>query len=135
MLPPPSGPWGVLADELDAIAVTPPATERAELDKVRDGGPLAGVLRPLYQDPATQLPTVVRELQRYWQAAIQPVWDRLRALCMADLAYRMEQFASGGLARVLTGLHPDLTFERDLLQIDKPHHATTTSTWPARASS
>lgn len=122
LLPPPSGPWGVLADQLDEIAVTPPATVRAELDKVRDGGPLPSVLRPLYQDPAAHLPTVVRELQRYWQAAIQPVWERLRALCMADLAYRMEQFASGGLARVLTGLHPDITLERDLLQIDKPHH-------------
>jgi DNA-binding transcriptional ArsR family regulator len=122
LLPPPSGPWGVLTDQLDAIAVTPPAAVRAELDKVREGEPLPTVLRPLYQDPAAHLPAVVQEMQRYWQAAIQPVWERLRALCMADLAYRMEQFASGGLARVLTDLHPDITFERDLLQIDKPHH-------------
>jgi hypothetical protein len=79
LLAPPGGPWGALADQLDAIAVTPPASVRAELDKVRHGEPL---------------PTVLR----------------------------MEQFASGGLARVLTGLHPDITFERDLLQIDKARH-------------
>jgi hypothetical protein len=52
---------------------------------------------------------VVGELRRYWQAAIQPLWERLRARCMADLADRMDQFTSGGLARVRTGLHPDIT--------------------------
>jgi hypothetical protein len=122
---------GVLTDQLAAVAATPPAAVRAELDKVRQGGPLL----PLYQDPATHLPIVVEELQRSWQAAVQPVWERLQALCMADLAYRMEQFASGGLARVLAGLHPDIAFERELLRVNQPHHCTTTSTWPARASS
>jgi DNA-binding transcriptional ArsR family regulator len=47
---------------------------RAELDKVRDGRPLPAVLAPLYEDPAGHLPAVV------------------------------EQFASGGLARVLADL-------------------------------
>jgi DNA-binding transcriptional ArsR family regulator len=122
LLPPPTGPWGVLADQLDAVAATPPAAVRAELEKVRDGRPLPAVLRPLYQDPVTHLPTVVQEMQRYWQVALQPVWERLRALSMADLAYRMEQFAGGGVARVLKDLHPDIAFDRDLLQIDKPHH-------------
>jgi len=35
---------------------------------------------------------------RYWQAAVEPFWPRLRALSTADLTYRMEQFANGGLA-------------------------------------
>jgi DNA-binding transcriptional ArsR family regulator len=122
LLPPPTGPWPVLADQLATVAATPPAAVRAELDKVREGGPLPGALLPLYEDPVAHLPTVVEELQRYWQAALQPVWERLRALSMADLAYRMEQFASGGLARVLDGLHPDIAFERDQLRIHKPHH-------------
>jgi hypothetical protein len=36
------------------------------------------VLRPLYDDPATHLPTVVGELRSYWQVAVEPVWQRLR---------------------------------------------------------
>ena len=52
------------------------------------------------------------------------MWQRVRALCTADLAHRMEQFADGGLARVLGNLHPDLCFTDDLLQIDKPHHCS-----------
>ena len=122
LLPSPAGPWPALTDQLDAVAATPPSAVRAELDKVREGGPLPTALRPLYEDPVTHLPAVVQELQRYWQVAVEPFWERLRALSMADLAYRMEQFAGGGLVRVLDGLHPDVAFERDLLRISKPHH-------------
>jgi DNA-binding transcriptional ArsR family regulator len=122
LLPPPSGPWGELAEELNAVATAPPAAVRADIETMCKGRPLPAVLRPLYEDPAKHLPTVVQELDRYWQVAVQPVWQRLRALSTADLAYRMEQFASGGLARVLGNLHPDIAFACDLLQIDKPQH-------------
>jgi Helix-turn-helix domain/Family of unknown function (DUF5937) len=124
LFPPPTQPWGVLDQELEQVAASPPAVVRAELDKVCEGRPLPAVLAPLYDDPAGQLPAVVAELARYWQAAIEPVWERVRALCTADLAYRMEQFADGGLARLLDNLHPDLAFTGELLRIDKPHHCS-----------
>ncbi len=124
LLPPPTGPWGVLAEELAAVAATPPAVVRAELDKVRDGRPLPAVLGPLYEDPAGHLPGVVEAMHRYWQAAVEPFWPRLRALSTADVAYRMEQFANGGLARVLADLHPEVALDHDLLQIDKLHHCS-----------
>ena len=124
LFPPPTRPWGELAEELDQVAASPPVMVRAELDKVREGRPLPAALAPLYEDPAGHLPEVVEELARYWRAAIEPVWQRVRALCTADLAFRMEQFADGGLARVLANLHPDLSFTDELLQIDKPHHCS-----------
>jgi len=105
------------------VATTPAAAVRADLEEVyQERLPLPAVLRPLYEDPAVHLPAVVQEMHRYWQAVIQPVWPRLRALSMADLSYRMEQFAGGGLASVLEHLHPNIAFANDLLQIDKPHH-------------
>ena len=122
LLPPPSGPWGELAEELDAVAAAPPAAVRADIETMCEGRPLPAVLRPLYDDPTSHLPAVVREMDRYWQAAVQPFWQRLRALSTADLAHRMEQFASGGLARVLGNLHPEMAFANGLLQIDKPQH-------------
>jgi DNA-binding transcriptional ArsR family regulator len=124
LFPPSTRPWGVLAEELAQVAASPPAMVRAELDKVREGAPLPAVLGPLYDDPAGQLPAVVEEMARYWEAAIEPVWPRLRGLCAADLAYLMEQFAGGGLARVLGDLHPDLGFADELLRVDKPHHCS-----------
>jgi hypothetical protein len=70
LFPPPTEPWGVLAEELDAVAASPPALVRADLDKVREERPLPAVLRPLYDDPAAHLPSVAEELRRYWQAAL-----------------------------------------------------------------
>jgi DNA-binding transcriptional ArsR family regulator len=121
LLPPPTRPWPALADELAAVTVTHSAVVREELDLVRDGRPLPGVLRALYQDPAAHLPSVAKELGRYWRVAVAPVWPRLRALCAADLAHRMERFADGGLDCVLERLHSDVSFAADVLQIDKPH--------------
>jgi DNA-binding transcriptional ArsR family regulator len=122
LVPPPTEPWGVLADELEVVVATPPAVVRADLKETCDGQPLPTVLRPLYDDPATHLPTVVGEMRSYWQVAVDPVWQRLRALSVADLSYRMEQFAGGGIARVLDGLHQEISLEGNRLLIDKPRH-------------
>jgi DNA-binding transcriptional ArsR family regulator len=122
LVSPPTEPWGVFADELDAVAATPPAIVRADLEELCDGQPLPAVLRPLHDDPPAHLPAVVQEMRRYWQVAVEPVWQRLRALSMADLSYRMERFADGGIASVFGDLHPDVAFEHDRLLIDKPQH-------------
>lgn len=124
LLPAPTGPWPVLADELDTVTATHPAVVREELDLVRDGRPLPGVLQALYQDPAAHLPLVAKALDRYWQLAVEPFWQRMRALCAADLTHRMERFADGGLTCVLEHLHSDVSFAGDVLQIDKPHHCS-----------
>jgi DNA-binding transcriptional ArsR family regulator len=122
LLPPICRPWPELAEELDAIAASPAALVRAELDQAYQGRPRPAVLRPLHEDPAAHLPEVIEELQRYWQTAIAPVWPQVRALCTADLTWRMERFANGGLARVLTELHSQLTLEADRLLVDTTHH-------------
>jgi DNA-binding transcriptional ArsR family regulator len=118
---------GVRLELLTALAPTgrylpaflfPPPTQSWE------GQPLPAVLEPLYDDPAGQLPAVVQELARYWRAAIEPVWQQVRGLCTADVAYRMEQFANGGVAQVLRDLHPDLSFSDERLLVDKPHHCS-----------
>jgi DNA-binding transcriptional ArsR family regulator len=124
LFPPPTGPWGVLAEELDAVAACPPAVVRADLDKVRQDRPLPAVLRPLYEDPAGHLPAVAEAMRRYWQATVEPVWPRLRAVSAADVAYRVERFADGGLARVLADLHPEVALDADRLRVDKPHHCS-----------
>jgi DNA-binding transcriptional ArsR family regulator len=124
LFPVPAGPWGALAEELDAVAASPPAVVRAELDTVRQDRPLPAVLRPLYEDPAGQLPAVAEAMQRYWQAALEPFWPRLRGVSTADLAYRMERFANGGLAGVLADLHPEVALDADRLRVDKPNHCS-----------
>ncbi|HEV8163032.1 MAG TPA: DUF5937 family protein [Actinomycetota bacterium] len=122
VLPNPAGLHGVLGDELDEVAATPPEHVGAELDLVYPQGSMPAALRGLYEDPAAQLPAVVAQLHAYWRVAVQPVWPRLEALCMADVGYRMQRFAHGGIARVLDGLHQEISLVGDRLRIDKPHH-------------
>jgi DNA-binding transcriptional ArsR family regulator len=124
LLPAVTEPGPALAEELEAITASPAPLVRAELQLVYQDRPLPAVLAPLYDDPAAHLPEVTQELDRYWQAAIAPIWPRLSAVCAADLTYRAEQFANGGLARVLGDLHPELTLEDDRLLVDKPHHCS-----------
>src|SRR6266498_1341476 len=107
---------------LGVVAATAPCHVRAELEALYRDGPMPAVLRPLYEDPARQLPGVAGAMKRYWQAAVEPVWPRLHALCIADLSYRMERFAIGGIARVFEDLHPELSFLADRICIDKPHY-------------
>lgn len=56
-------------------------------------------------------------LEEYHAVAIAPYWDRLRALDLADIAYRTEQMATGGVAAVFTDLHPKVTFSADAVEV------------------
>src|SRR6266511_1171341 len=69
LLSPPTEPWGVLADELDAVAATPPAVVRADLEELCDGQPLPTALRPLYDDPAAHLPAAAQAMGRHGHRA------------------------------------------------------------------
>jgi DNA-binding transcriptional ArsR family regulator len=120
LTPTPTAPWGVLADELEAIGATPPAIVRAQLREGRRGRTMPETLRNVYDDPTGQLRALVDEISRYWQAAFEPLWQRLQALCMADVSYRLEQFAAGGLARVLDGLHTAVSFAPDRILVADP---------------
>jgi Family of unknown function (DUF5937) len=134
LFPPSTRPWGVLAEELAQVAASPPAVVRAELDKVREGGPLPGVLGPLYDDPAGQLPAVVEEMGRYWEAAIEPVWPRVRGLCAADLAYRMEQSPAAAWPGCWATCTPTSASPTSCSGSTSPTTAPTASTSPAPAS-
>lgn len=113
LTPGPGTAWPDLQAELAAVAATPPEVIRAEL------APLGGLAaaRLLHEQPAVQLPRLVDEMRRYWRAALDPTWARLRALAAADISFRAEQFAAGGIARVLAGLDPTVCFAGERLVV------------------
>jgi DNA-binding transcriptional ArsR family regulator len=118
MTPTPAARWAVLPDELDAVAATPPATVRTQLDHSCRLRPMPAVLHPLYEEPTAHLPAVVEQMRAYWHVAVEPVWPRIRTLIAADLAYRTERFAVGGLAAVFDDLHPTVSLRHDRLLIN-----------------
>jgi DNA-binding transcriptional ArsR family regulator len=122
LTPAPSGPDCALEDELGTVAGTEPSIVRTELDLLFKRRPVPPVLRPLYEDPARHLATVVEEMDRYWRAAIEPVWPRIRALGFGDVGYRLEQFAFGGVSLVLSELNHELSFETERIVIRRSHN-------------
>lgn len=103
----------VVVHELDHLAHHPvaqqgPGTEqRAEL------------MRELLADPARAVTRIVDGLAGYWHVAIEPHWPRIHALLQADLAYRLEELATGGVARLFRTLHPSVAMRDDLLTVVK----------------
>ncbi len=76
-------------------------------------------MRHLLDSPGAALDRIVTELDRYWRAAVTPYWSRIESLLQADLTYRLEELASGGVQQLFRTLHPLVTFERDTLHVVK----------------
>ncbi|MFC0623901.1 ArsR/SmtB family transcription factor [Kribbella deserti] len=110
---------------LAAIAATPHDLVVAELTKLRhespDGDP---VIDELIAAPAEALERITDALHSYWKRALEPDWSRMRALLQDDLAFRLEELASGGVNRLFRNLHPSVSFAGNRIEIDRPFHCT-----------
>ncbi|MFJ3172077.1 helix-turn-helix domain-containing protein [Streptomyces roseus] len=56
-------------------------------------------------------------LRRYWEAAVEPMWPRMRLLLEADMTYRARQLAVGGARLLFSGMHPNLRWQDGVLHI------------------
>lgn len=95
---------------LAAHPVAAPGPHRAER---------ARLLRELAARPDAGTGQVAAALEAYWQAAVEPHWPRLQALLSADLAYRLEELADGGVGMLLRNLHPSVSYAGSVLRIVK----------------
>lgn len=130
LLPTPPGRTADIEDGLAQVAGTATdvvADELAHLarHRVAQHGPgrdrRATLTRSLAAAPERALHRIVTELERYHRAAIAPHWPGVHALLQADLAHRLEELATGGVARLFQNLHPSVAMHHDLLTIRKPY--------------
>ncbi|WP_323374087.1 DUF5937 family protein [Plantactinospora alkalitolerans] len=128
LMPSPSQRISSFEAGLAEVAATDPATVAGQLShlaehRVAQRGPGAArriaLIRDLVAAPGAALVRIVAVLERYWQAAVAPYWSRIRALLQADLTYRLEELASGGLRQLFRTLHPLVSFHDDTLRIVK----------------
>jgi DNA-binding transcriptional ArsR family regulator len=82
-------------------------------------GERAQLLRDLADQPDAGKGQVAAALGEYWRAAVAPHWQRLQALLQADVAYRLEELADGGVGALLRGLHPSVRYDGSTLRIIK----------------
>jgi DNA-binding transcriptional ArsR family regulator len=126
--PPLPGRTASFETSLAQIAETDLGIVFAELEhlaqhKVAQQGPgrsqRAELMRELLAHPQRAVGRTVEALSLYWQAALQPHWPRMHALLQADLAYRLDELAAGGVTQLFRTLHPSVAMQGDLLTIVK----------------
>jgi hypothetical protein len=118
--PPPSTPLGDLEAELAEMLATPPERVRAEVERVYAPEPLPAVLAPFADEPEAALAALAELVRAYWTRALDPHWERIRALLEGDVLYRARRLADGGAQRLFADIHPELRFADDTLFVDMP---------------
>jgi DNA-binding transcriptional ArsR family regulator len=122
--PPPNGPLAEPEEALAAIAATPSAQARAEVQRTYRGKELPAVLQPFVDDPAAAVLALADLLRAYWERALAPHWPRVRALLEGDVLYRARQMADGGARRLFADVDPTVSWSDGVLRIEKPFDET-----------
>src|SRR4051794_8028460 len=104
--PPPESPLPDVQAEIERVGRTPAAQVRREVGHLAEGGCLPDALRPLIDDPRRGLRLLVGQLRTYWTLAIEPVWERIRAVLEDDIAHRARLLTASGPIEVFGDLHP-----------------------------
>jgi DNA-binding transcriptional ArsR family regulator len=114
LTPTPCEPAPSLATELDAIRATPVGQIEADLDLLERAGRRC---QALYADPGGRMGRLVEEIAAYWEVALAPYWDRVRALLDADVFHRARQVAEYGAAHLFNDLHSTLNWDDNTLRM------------------
>ncbi|WP_030145103.1 ArsR/SmtB family transcription factor [Spirillospora albida] len=117
LTPPPETPLPDFAAELGIVRATPPgvvATEVRLIDPLLSPGAAA-----MADAPERTLALVAGLLERYWEAAVEPFWPRVRDLLEGDVLRRTGALATAGVAAVFGDLHEAVAWRAGTLVIDR----------------
>lgn len=117
LTPPPSTPLPDLKSELASLMATTPAVVRRELARAHPGR-LPVLLAAVARDPKSGLRRIADALLAYWDCALAGSWPRIRDVLASDIAYRAQEFATGGAVRLFGDLHPGVTWSGETLVVD-----------------
>ena len=124
LTPPPSTPLARFEDEVELVRQTTADQVRHDIRLFRRShrirGDLPAALQPFETSPTRAVKRLVRELERYWTIAVEPHWQRIRALLEADIAHRAKQLTEGGPAALFEDLHPAIRWSGSTLDVDVP---------------
>jgi DNA-binding transcriptional ArsR family regulator len=123
LTPPLTVPVGEIDAELAAIRATTLDVVRRELELTFAGRTIPQRIKALHADPATRLPEIVDALARWHAIAIDPHWERLRAVLSAEVARQSRRFTDGGPVLALRNLHPSIRWQPGRLTVEMPWEA------------
>jgi DNA-binding transcriptional ArsR family regulator len=122
--PPPERARTDLAVELRRVRATVPEQVAQELGWAYPGRRLPPAARILIDDPKAGLRRLTSVMESYWERALAPWWERLRATLEADIAYRGARLAEGGPVAAFADLHPAVSWRDGSLDVRRPYEAT-----------
>jgi len=105
-----------IEDQLHLVANWPAEHFLSELEQAWSGVGVTPAARRLLEEPDAPQ-RVATELERYWHEVLAPHWPRLRGVLDADVAYRLDRLARGGIGALLSDLHPSLQVTDDAIRI------------------
>jgi DNA-binding transcriptional ArsR family regulator len=105
-----------IEDQLHLVANWPHEHFLSELEQAWRGVGVTPAARTLLEEPDAPQ-RVAEELEFYWQQVLAPYWPRLRGVLDADVAYRLDRLARGGIGALLSDLHPSLQVTDQAIQI------------------
>ncbi|MFB4299495.1 DUF5937 family protein [Actinomadura sp. NTSP31] len=119
LTPPPDTPLPDLAAELETVRNTPPEVVADELRWTEPGRRADPARLAMAAAPERTLETLAGLLERYWSAAVEPYWPRLRDLLEGDVLRRTRALAAQGAAGVFGDLHEDVSWNAGTLTVDR----------------
>ena len=121
--PPPRTSHPEIEAELAQVRDTAPGQVAAEIRRSleqRREPAASGEAWRLLDDPAATRDRLVDLLEHLWERVVRPHWPRLVALLDADVEHRTRLQAQTGLARLLNGLDPRISYDDGELRIEQP---------------
>ena len=67
---------------------------------------------------ARGIETLVDQMAGYWERALAPWWDQVRALLEADIRHRAGRLAGGGALELFAGLHAGVRWRSGSLEVE-----------------
>jgi Family of unknown function (DUF5937) len=129
LMPIPAGPITTADDDLAAVAATPLDVIEHELHRAarapRASAEVRAGVAALLADPAAALARIVDAQRACWMHLVRPFWSEIDDLLAADIAHRAAVLAEAGLAAVLNGLNPQVSWSDGVLHVASSHHGLT----------
>ncbi|WP_241844479.1 ArsR/SmtB family transcription factor [Kitasatospora sp. CB01950] len=124
--PPPAGLGQSWDDDLRSMSRTPPEQARREAAHCLASGVVGDRRVAAVLSSDDLVARIVRALDHAWHALLAADWQQLRAVCERDVVHRVGQLGRSGWARVLDGLHDDLSWTDGGVNLPNADPATIT---------
>jgi DNA-binding transcriptional ArsR family regulator len=124
LTPPPDTPLASFEEEVEAIRRTPAARVRTEVALRLEDGLSAELGEPFLKNPRRAVNRLADSLASYWKVALEPYWQRVRALLEADLLYRSRRLTEGGPTALFADLDPGIEWRANGLEVEVAYDTT-----------